>query len=1234
MNTSSLKSFAPAVRNQLMEAVGRKLDYVLSADTPDLRQAADQVASLRKEEGRNRASLIERVAYTWFNRLAALRFLDAQGWHPFQARVLTAATPEETQPEILKLLRTGSLPAELHSYTDLQRLNDLLDGRLPTAIAGADPQGEAYRGLILAVCRLYHTLLPNVFDKLNDESELLLPDDLLTATSVAEGFRTEITDADCIEIDASGKSRANVEILGWLYQFYISEKKDAVMARKSAVPTEDIPAVTQLFTPHWIVRYLVENSLGRLWLNSRPNSRLRDQMPYFVADAPEVPSDQSSVISEKSSAVSSTAPTDLFSSSDHGSRLTDHLPLTVAKPEDIRLIDPACGSAHMLTYAFDLLVLIYEEEGYAPNDIPGLILKHNLNGTEICPRAAQLAELALVFKAREKSRRFFSPGKLIRPNIIELHDVSFPENELRDYISAVKLGNIFQHNILKLLHQFEEAKNFGSLIQPCLEEPAILEVRRIVTEYWSRIADPSSSLFLRETHRKVLRVLEQAEALTQRYHVVVANPPYMGAAAMNPRLKNFVETEFEIGRGDTYAAFLLRNTSLALPNGCIGMVTIPNWMFITSFVELRRKLLATAAIQSLIHCGRGVWGSDFGSCAFVLGLSVTGRRGYFKRLFRVQGEVQSNQEIEQNFFDTKEFPLYAITTSELLKIPGCPIAYWLSSRAIENFAIGQPLSQMAEGRSGMSSCNSELFLRQWHEVSNKQIGFLTMSHDEAARSGKKWFHYNKGGGGRKWSGYNNVLINWANDGGDIKRFVVSNPRDPDTNHWSRRLFNLEYFFRPGITWSAVTSARFAARLISDCGVIPGTGSKTLYEVVDKQQRFEVLAFLNSIVSTYYLRALSPTLNFEAGDVGKLPVLTLDATSQLQLIVATEDIWKLSRADWDNFETSWDFRDQPLMRPGLKGATLEASWRNWEAQSTTAIRRMQELETENNRLFIAAYGLDGELQPEVPEAQITLARADQRKDIAAFLSYALGCMMGRFSLSAPGLILANAGDTLEDYVRIVAEKTVASDQSSVISEEVMNFAADDDAIIPVLDGEWFEDDIVARTREFLRATFGEATLKQNLRFIEDALGKSLDKYFLTDFYKDHLQTYKKRPIYWLFQSPKKGFSALVYVHRYTKDTVNTLLNKYLRDYLHKLENRIAYLTQQEATATVTKEKTAARKEREKLQKDLKDCQDWERNTILPLAQQRLEIDLDDGVKVNYLKFEGAVQPIPGLAAKED
>jgi hypothetical protein len=1182
MNTSSLKSFAPAVRTQLMEAFGRKLDYVLTADTPDLRQAAAQVASLRREVGKNRAALVDRVAYTWFNRLAALRFLDAQGWHPFKARVLTPATPEETQPEILKLLRTGSLPAELYPHTDLQRLTDLLDGRLPTAIAGADPQGEAYRGLILAACRLYHTLLPDVFDKLNDESELLLPDDLLTATSVAEGFRTEITDADCLETDASGKSRANVEILGWLYQFYISEKKDQVMARKSAVPTEEIPAVTQLFTPHWIVRYLVENSLGRLWLLNRPSSRLRDHMLYYI----------------------------------EGEAETDFLKIT--KPEEIRLCDPAVGSGHMLTYAFDLLTLIYEEEGYTPSEIPALILRYNLHGLEICPRAAQLAELALVFKAREKTRRFFQPDLLVRPNIIELRDVGYAENELSDYIRALKLGNIFQHTILKLLHQFEEAKNFGSLIQPCETEAAILEVRRIVLDRWSEITDHSPSLFLRETHLKVLRVLQQAEALTQRYHVVVANPPYMGKRQMNPLLKKMGEKLFAEGKGDSGTMFLLRAFSLAEDRGFCGMITLQSWMFLSSFSELRELILKGKKIDCIAHLGARAFDSISGevvqTASFVLRNCATGDgKAIFLRLADGQDENEKRSLLLKQVAQPTRGYTYRINVLNFSCVPGKPFAYWMSDRELNLFS---KLPTMGEQKQisaavGLFTCDNETFLRYWHELGCERINLNACRESESELS-RPWTPYAKGGAFRRWYGNLEWVVYFQNNGQSIRDF-----RKKSGQSWS--LPGEDNYFKEGVTWTDLTSGMLSVRYLPKGCIYDVSGHSATF--TNPAVLTKILGYANSCIVERFSKILNTTFHFQIGDFKRLPFPVGEFTPAIQIVDCCVSI---ARADWDNFETSWNFRDQPLLRPGLKGATMEASWRNWEAQSTAAIRRMQELETENNRLFIAAYGLDGELQPEVPEDQITLARAEARRDMAAFLSYAIGCMMGRYSPDHPGLILANASDTLENFRAKIKE--------SGLSMEDLSFTPDDDAIIPVLDGEWFEDDIVARTRDFLRATFGEATLKQNLRFIDDSLGKSLDKYFLTDFYKDHLQTYKKRPIYWLFQSPKKGFSALVYVHRYTKDTVNTLLNKYLRDYLKKLESRINHLVHVEATAAATKEKNAARMEAEKLRKDLKDCQDWERNVILPLAQQRLEIDLDDGVKVNYLKFEGAVQPIPGLTTK--
>jgi hypothetical protein len=598
-------------------------------------------------------------------------------------------------------------------------------------------------------------------------------------------------------------------------------------------------------------------------------------------------------------------------------------------------------------------------------------------------------------------------------------------------------------------------------------------------------------------------------------------------------------------------------------------------------------------------------------------------RGGFVRLSDFRGSATQGPKTLEAIANPDCGWFYRACATDFRRIPGTPIAYWMSSIAISNFDRCISLNQIADGKSGMSSCNSDVFLRKWHEVALSRICFEVSTLEGAHKSGARWFRYNKGGGGRKWYGYNDILINWEDDGRDVKSFVVSNPRDPDTTHWSRRLFNLDCFFQKGITWSAVTSSRFSARLISESGVIPGTGSKSLYDFDTKISPAALLGFLNSTVTSYYLKAFSPTLNFEAGDVGKLPIVLLSSVAGAEISKNVDELAAIARADWDNFETSWDFRDQPLLRPGLKGATLEASRRNWETHSTAAILRMQELETENNRLFIDAYRLQDELTPDVPEEQITLVRPDRRKDVAAFLSYAVGCMMGRYSLDAPGLILANAGDTWEHYLAKVGKPF-----------DQLTFTPDTDGIIPVLDGEWFEDDIVARTREFIRATFGEATLEENLRFIEESLGKDLRKYFLTDFYKDHIQTYKKRPIYWLFQSPKKGFSALIYLHRYTRDTVNVLLNGYLRDYLHKLRSRIEHLDHVQATGETAREKTAARKESDTLKKTLHECEDYERDIILPLAQQRIELALDDGVKVNYLKFGKALATIPGLVSKEE
>ncbi len=1157
MNLSALKTFAPAVRLQLMEAVTRKLDFVLTGDTADLRAMSAQRAVLRGEATRNRAGLVERVAYIWFNRLAALRFIDAQGWHPFGARVLTAKTSDETQPELLRLVRSGQLPAELAPHTDPDRLNRLLDGELPSP----NPQAEVYRHLVLAACRFYHALLPALFEKLDDETELLLPDDLLTEHSVVHGFRTAIADADCAE----------VEILGWLYQFYISEKKDQVMARKSAVPTEDIPAVTQLFTPHWIVRYLVENSLGRLWLLNRPQSKLREKMPYYIEGEPEADF------------------------------------LKIGKPEEIKIIDPACGSGHMLTYAFDLLQAIYEEEGYAPSDIAGLILRHNLHGVEICDRAATLAAFALCMKARSCDKRFFS--RVAQPQIIALQEVRFEEGELSAYFSALGAQPSTLHpEFTRLLNQFEEAKNFGSLIQPCLTEPEIQRVRSEIENRKSKIVN-DADLLVGATHLKVLRVLEQAQALTQRYHVVVANPPYMGSGSMNTGLKTYAETYYARSQSDLFAMFIEANLRLSRSGGYAALITMHSWMFISSFEELRSALVTQHAFLSMIHLGPRAFDSIGGevvqTTAFVLQTRrPTKRTTVFKRLTKgaCEAEKRALFEVEAN--------TYVRPVNLFECVPGKPFAYWASPSLLTAFKKGTALGELGKPRKGLVTLDDRRFTRSWWEVDGCNIALGCKTRNAAKETQKKWFPINKGGGFRRWFGFAEQVINWYRDGEELKSFIVSRYGG---GSYTKEIRSEEYYFKPSITWGKINTTAPSFR-VSPGGFIMGDAGPCIFIELDL---LPVLGLLNSKVSHSVIELLCPTVNAGSGDISKIPVLFAPSRSDHGTVVS--EAVTISRADWDNFETSWDFRDQPLLRSGLKGATLETSWRNWEAQSTAAIRRMQELETENNRLFITAYGLNGELSPEVPEEQITLARADARRDMAAFLSYAVGCMMGRYSLDLPGLILADAGATVQDYLAKVPKPT---------------FVPDEDGILPVLDGEWFEDDIVSRFREFLRVTFGDATLNENIRFIEESLGRDLRKYFLTDFYKNHLQTYKKRPIYWLFRSPKGAFAALVYLHRMTRDTPNLILNRYLRDYLQKLRARLEHLVHAEATAGTAREKTAARKESDQLKKNLRECEEWERDVLLPLAQSRPELDLDDGVKVNYLKLGEALSPIPGLATKEE
>jgi hypothetical protein len=805
VNTAALKTFAPAMRRQLIEAVGRKLDLLLhqaSADT--LTTAAGPIEELRLQEATNRQELLERVAYSWFNRLAAVRYLDARGWHPFGARVLIPQTESETQPELLKLLRSGSLPAELQPHTDEARLQGLLDGRLPTAQAGSDPQGEVYRELILAVCRSYHQLLPNLFEGLDDASELLLPDDLLSDGSIAGGFRHQISDSDC----------EDVEIIGWLYQFYISEKKDQVIGK--VVKSEDIPAATQLFTPNWIVKYMVQNSLGAQWLATYPASALKGQMEYYIE-----PAEQTDEVKAQLAAITPDA----------------------LNPEELTLIDPACGSGHILVEAYELFKAIYLERGYQQREIPQLILEKNLYGLDIDERAAQLTSFALMMKGRGDGRRLFERG-------IQLNVMALVNSDGLDVEALANAINLADHglklaDLVELKQLFEHATTFGSLIQVPERLAEKLPALR-------RLSELKGQDMLAVEGLKTLELLvRQAELLAARYDAVVANPPYMGSKFYCSLLKKFANAIYPEGKADLYGAFTIRNILLTKRFGNIGMITIPSWMFLSSFEELRKFIFREAPIASLVYNGRGVWGPDFGSCAYILQRLLSPEySGCFLRLFDKQGSVAGNDELKRRFHGN---PRFTTSNTEFNKIPGSPVAYWMSDEVKRIFVDGTALGDLSSPRKGNSTSDNNRFLRLWPEVSISSVGLNLAEYASSYR----WIPYNKGGGFLKWYGHNSYLIDWKDQGLAIREIPTA------------VIANESHFFKPGLTWGTVTVGRFSIRSFGN-GYIFDNGGCCVFGA--PELRLYLMCLLNSTIFPEVIGSINPTVNFQSGEISKFPVI--------------------------------------------------------------------------------------------------------------------------------------------------------------------------------------------------------------------------------------------------------------------------------------------------------------------------------------------------------------------------
>ncbi|MBE0455429.1 MAG: BREX-1 system adenine-specific DNA-methyltransferase PglX, partial [Roseovarius sp.] len=876
MDTNALKKFAQSARNLLIDQVSSKLALVLDPASPARREHPDAMKKLDATIAtKGKGQVIEQVAYTWFNRFTALRFMDVNGYT--NPRVVSPADGA-TRPEILADALAGNLPDGAPPS-----IAALLEGRTPSN----DPQAEAYRLLLVHACNQWHGPMPFLFEQIDDYSELLMPEDLLSPTSILARLRDAMADDAC----------ADVEIIGWLYQFYISEKKDQVFAglkKNVKITAENIPAATQLFTPHWIVRYLVENSLGRLWLLNRPHSKLAAQMDYYIA--PEEPE-------------------------------TDFLKLD--RPEDIRICDPACGSGHMLTYAFDLLHAIYAEEGYDADAIPALILTHNLHGVEIDDRAGALAAFALVMKAAAKlgRRKFLRLG--VQPNICVMQDVRFTADDVRD-VAAVVGRDLFTAELRETCAQFEQAKNFGSLIVPKLRDPA--EVARVV-----RLKEFGGDLLLRDVQERVLKVLEMAEALSPKYHVVVANPPYMGAGGMNQTLKKWLSDHFPQSKNDTMTAFMQRSQYLSRSSGYWGMINLPSWMFLGSFAGLRQNLLKGQSIASLLHLGRGIFGSDFGSVAFC----VKNQQGSelvatFRRLFEEHVKVRTVSEIETLFLND-DYNHFCINPRQLLRIPNAPIAYWLKNlEMFEGQSVGD--DWISGGRN--KTHDNEKYLRYFWEVSSRN---------------SRWNQYANGGDFRKYSGNELEIVDWSDD---ARNFYDSHGGLANAKFWSSE----------GVCWPLITAARTSFR-IKTVREEYSSGSPTIFPKSENHNIAELVAYLNSTVVHYLLKAINPTVNTTVGDILSLPYLRSDKWTLVD--DRTKDCIRIARSDWDAYEISWDFTTLPLLAPAHRAETLAASYATLRAHWQGMTEEMQRLEEENNRIFIDAYGLQDELTPEVPLDEITL-----------------------------------------------------------------------------------------------------------------------------------------------------------------------------------------------------------------------------------------------------------------------
>ena len=1134
MNKNAIKKFATEARRELISRVGqRALKYGISdqevgnpnddsvgghlLSSTEKKQRAALIAQI-KEKGYEQ--VMEEVAYTWFNRFSALRFMEVNGYLPTRVRVFTDEN-NAFKPQIL----TEAIHMDL----------DGLDMEKVYAYKEANDNDELYKYLLITQCNALNSVLPGMFQKIADYTELLFPDNLLREGSVVQQMIKLIPEDDWKDA---------VQIIGWLYQYYNSEKKDDVFAalkKNVKITKENIPAATQLFTPDWIVRYMVENSLGRLWVEGHPNDELKSQLKYYLEEAEQEPDVQTQLatIREEYKAL---------------------------KPEDILCIDPCSGSGHILAYMFDVLVQIYEAYGVDTRTAVASIVENNIYGLDIDDRAAQMAYFAVMMKARQYDRRFFSRG--IQPHVYAIAESNHVDPNVVDYFcnGDAKLKEAMD-TIISELH---DAKEYGSILTVTPQDWSAL---------YARFAEIKEDIHIsREAAlRELLPLVQVAETLAQKYDTVVTNPPYMGSSGMSAKLSDYVKKNYPDSKADLFAVFIEKCGQMPKKNGYQAMITQHAWMFLSSFEKLRGKLLHTD-IVNMAHLGarafEEIGGEVVQTTSFVIRKShIVDYKGEYCRLIE-----PTSQQGKENLFLSK-VECHTAKQKSFANIPGTPIAYWVSPQLLQAFISSPTLSTLSSPKVGLQSGNSEKYFRLWQEVDFHLISF-------DGNKNFKWFPCVKGGEARKWYGNNTSIINWEHDGAEIRNETSSVIRNPG------------FYFKAGLTWTKITSV-FAVRFFPENMVL---SDSSVYVFPDRMTY--ILAFLNSKLAPMIVGLLNPTLNFVATTIGAIPIIQCDSSEVGSL---AEDNITITQKDWDSFETSWDFQRHPLLR---KVPTLAEAFDQWQTECDDRFNHLKANEEELNRIFIDIYGLQDELTPEVEDKDITVRKADIGRDIRSFISYAVGCMFGRYSLDVDGLAYAGGEWDTSKYA---------------------SFAADKDNIIPISDDEYFEDDIVGRFVKFVEVVYGKENLQENLKFIANALGgkgqpkEVIRNYFINGFYADHCKVYQKRPIYWMFDSGKKnGFKCLIYMHRYQPDTIARIRTDYVHEQQARYRTAIADLETRIANASTS--------ERVKLNKQLKTLNDQAaeihayEEKIHHLADQMISIDLDDGVKKNYAIFQDVLAKI--------